>query len=148
MSMAPHGVAGLAVITGSTSGIGKAIAVDYSKNGISVVVNGRSQATVDSTVQDVQQHAAAGARVFGIAGDVGTEDGAAKFIADVDALCSKEGLHVSVLVNNAGIFEVANFFEVADSTWQKCVTRSDSSASICRSDCLAVIAVLCICCTA
>lgn len=120
--MAAHAVPGLAVITGSTSGIGKAIALEYSKAGINVLVNGRSQATVDSTVKDVQQHAAqhaTGARIFGIAGDIGSEAGAAKFITDVDALCSKEGLDVGVLVNNAGIFEVANFFDIPDATWQK-----------------------------
>lgn len=116
--MAPSN-ASLAVVTGSTSGIGKAIAIEYVKHGYYVLINGRSQATVDSTVQEVKQQAIADARVFGVAGDIGTEEGAAKFIGDVDALCSSEGLHVGVLVNNAGIFEVANFFEVLDSTWQR-----------------------------
>lgn len=107
------------MITGSTSGIGKAFAHEYAKAGINVLVTGRSQATVYSTVKNVQQQAAAGTKVFGIAGDVGTEAGATNFIADVDALCSEEGLHIGVLVNYAGIFEVADFFAVPDTTWQK-----------------------------
>lgn len=110
--------ASLAVVTGSTSGIGKAIVLAFAKNGYSVLINGRSQATVDQVVREVQQHGA-DAKVFGVAGDIGTEDGATKFITDVDNICSSQGLHVGVLVNNAGIFEAANFFEVPDSTWQR-----------------------------
>lgn len=111
--------ASLAVVTGSTSGIGKAIVIEYAKNGYNVLVNGRSQTTVDKVVQEVKQQGGADARVFGVAGDIGTENGAKKFIEDVDSICSSQDLHVEMLVNNAGIFEVADFFEVPDSTWQR-----------------------------
>lgn len=112
---------GLAVVTGSTGGIGKAIALDLARHGYHVVINGRSQGTVDSAVHEALQAVPPGGntKIFGVPGDLGTEEGATKFISDVDSLCSGEGLSVDVLVNNMGIFEVANFFDIPDSLWHK-----------------------------
>jgi NAD(P)-dependent dehydrogenase (short-subunit alcohol dehydrogenase family) len=107
----------LAVVTGSTSGIGKAIAVDLARRGFTVVVNGRSQASVDSAVADVKA-ASEAPLVLGAVGDLGTEAGCANFITDVEALSKQHELPINVLVNNMGIFETADFFSVPDSTWQ------------------------------
>lgn len=117
----------LAVVTGSTAGIGRAIALQLASHGYHVVINGRSESSVNSAVQEVANDAAAAGaasaaicrKVFGVAGDLGTADGAAKFISDVDALAASEGLTIDVLVNNLGIFEISDFFCVPDSRWQQ-----------------------------
>src|ERR1700682_3645080 len=82
------------LVTGSTAGIGLAIATALAKEGASVVVNGRTQLRVDTAVQ------ASGA-ALGIAADLGTEAGAR---AVIDGLPT-----VDILVNNLGIFEPKPF---------------------------------------
>src|SRR6202521_5835273 len=88
-----------ALVTGSTAGIGLAIAQALVKEGASVVVNGRTQPRVDEAVKK------SGAR-DGIAADLGTEVGAAKVIAQYQA--------VDILVNNLGIFETKHFDQITD----------------------------------
>jgi NAD(P)-dependent dehydrogenase (short-subunit alcohol dehydrogenase family) len=78
-----------ALVTGSTAGIGLAIATTLAKEGAVVIVNGRTQERVDKAVQ------ISGA-AHGIAADLGTEAGARAVIARFPA--------VDILVNNLGIF--------------------------------------------
>jgi NAD(P)-dependent dehydrogenase (short-subunit alcohol dehydrogenase family) len=91
-----------ALVTGSTAGIGLAIATALAKEGASVVVNGRTQLRVDTAVQ------ASGA-ALGIAADLGTEAGAR---AVIDRLPT-----VDILVNNLGIFEPKPFEKITDREW-------------------------------
>jgi NAD(P)-dependent dehydrogenase (short-subunit alcohol dehydrogenase family) len=79
-----------ALVTGSTAGIGLAIAAALAAEGASVIVNGRTQARVD---QAVKQTGAA----YGIAADLGTEAGARAATARFP--------EVDILVNNLGIFD-------------------------------------------
>jgi NAD(P)-dependent dehydrogenase (short-subunit alcohol dehydrogenase family) len=92
-----------ALVTGSTAGIGHAIATGLSAAGAEVVVNGRSQERVDAAV------ASLGGRVRGVAADVGTAEGCAALIEAVP--------DVDVLVNNAGVFEPVPVFEIPDEDW-------------------------------
>jgi NAD(P)-dependent dehydrogenase (short-subunit alcohol dehydrogenase family) len=99
-----------ALVTGSTSGIGHAIARGLASAGADVVVNGRSQARVDAAVAALGK-AAHGSRVRGIAADVSTSAGCKTLIA---ALAD-----VDILINNAGIFEPKDFNEIPDEDWSR-----------------------------
>jgi NAD(P)-dependent dehydrogenase (short-subunit alcohol dehydrogenase family) len=95
-----------ALVTGSTSGIGHAIARGLATSGASVVVNGRSRNNVDATVRKLSE---AGGKVRGIAADVATAAGCEALVAAVPK--------VDILINNAGIFEPKGFFDIPDNDW-------------------------------
>lgn len=97
-------------ISGSTQGIGYAVAARCAAEGASVIINGRDQQRVDSTVDRLHE-ARTGSDVTGIAADL-TD------ISGLQSLLDSIG-HVDVLVNNAGIFDVAPFTEIPDETWQQ-----------------------------
>jgi NAD(P)-dependent dehydrogenase (short-subunit alcohol dehydrogenase family) len=97
-----------AVVSGSTVGIGYAIAAALAGEGASVVVNGRTAARVEEAVRRIRaEHA--GATVEGLACDLGTRAGAQKlFEAVPDA---------DILVNSLGIFEPKAFTDITDEDW-------------------------------
>jgi NAD(P)-dependent dehydrogenase (short-subunit alcohol dehydrogenase family) len=99
-----------ALITGSTAGIGFAIAKGLAESGAAVVVNGRADATVDRAVARIRK-AVPRASVKGVAADAGSADGADALIAAAP--------QIDILVNNVGIFEVKPFFEIADDDWKR-----------------------------
>ena len=98
----------LAVVSGSTAGIGLAIATALAAEGTKVVVNGRTQARVDAAVKTIQQ-SVAGAGVRGVAADLGTSSGVDTFLRQVP--------DADILVNNLGIFDVKPFLEISDTEW-------------------------------
>src|SRR5207249_11782448 len=97
-----------ALVTGSTAGIGFAIASLLAREGAAVVVNGRTQERVDAAVKRIRQEAK-GADVAGVAADLGTREGADHVTRELPA--------VDVLVNNLGIFEAKPFAEITDQDW-------------------------------
>jgi NAD(P)-dependent dehydrogenase (short-subunit alcohol dehydrogenase family) len=98
-----------ALVTGSTAGIGFAIAGVLAKEGARVVVNGRTQEGVDEAVAKIK--ASAGGDVVGFAGDLGRAEAAEALVR----------LHpeVDILVNNLGIFEPKPFEEIPDADWMR-----------------------------
>jgi NAD(P)-dependent dehydrogenase (short-subunit alcohol dehydrogenase family) len=98
----------IAVVSGSTAGIGLAIAAALASEGAKVVVNGRTQARVDAALKSIQQRVSA-ADLRGVAADLGTSAGVESFLQQVR--------EADVLVNNLGIFEVKPFAEISDSDW-------------------------------
>lgn len=98
----------VALVTGSTAGIGFAIAKMLASEGAHVYVNGRTQERVDAAMTAIRSHAAT-ARVDGIAADFSNSTGAETVIAKLPA--------VDVLVNNVGIFEPKPFAEIPDADW-------------------------------
>jgi len=97
----------LALVTGSTAGIGYAIATALAREGASVIVNGRTQSAVEKVVSEIK--ASTGGEVVGFAGDLSTADAA-------DVLF-KQYPDVEILVNNLGIFEPKPFEEIPDADW-------------------------------
>jgi len=99
-----------AVVTGSTAGIGLAIATGLASAGAHVVITGRTQARVDQALAEVSSQVT-GATLTGVAGDLGTSEGAAHLIRQVP--------DADILVNNLGIFEPKGFFDIPDEDWQR-----------------------------
>ena len=100
-----------ALVTGSTAGIGLAIAQSLAGEGAHVYVNGRTQERVTKAIAEVKKVAAAGAKVEGIVADFAGAEGA-------DAVTQKLGA-VDILVNNLGIFEPKPFEEIPDEDWTR-----------------------------
>lgn len=104
-------LAGLrALVTGSTKGIGRAIAQVLAENGAEVVINGRKGADVNATIAAIKG-AVPTAKLAAAPGDVSTADSIASII--------KAAGDVDILVNNAGIFEIMDAFDIPDEDWQR-----------------------------
>jgi len=100
----------MALVTGSTSGIGHAVARGLAAAGAGVVVNGRTRAKVDAAAASIGK-AVTGAKVRGVAADVSTAAGCRTLVAALP--------EVDILVNNAGIFEPKGFFDIPDEDWTR-----------------------------
>jgi NAD(P)-dependent dehydrogenase (short-subunit alcohol dehydrogenase family) len=99
----------LALISGSTAGIGYAIAEQLVREGARVIVNGRTQNAVEAAVSKL--NAIATGLALGFAADLSTAAGAndvAKKYSDVD-----------IVVNNLGIFEPKDFIDIDDEEWMR-----------------------------
>jgi len=99
-----------ALVTGSTQGIGLAIAEGLASAGARVGVNGRSEESVGRAADDLRA-AVPGADVVPVVADVATDDG---FAAAVEAMPE-----VDALVNNLGIFESRPALEITDEEWRR-----------------------------
>jgi NAD(P)-dependent dehydrogenase (short-subunit alcohol dehydrogenase family) len=100
----------VALVTGSTAGIGFTIAKSLAREGAHVYVNGRTQQRVDAAIAAIRSHTA-GVKIDGIAADFSGSAGADAVIAKLSA--------VDVLVNNVGIFEPKPFVEIPDADWYR-----------------------------
>ena len=100
----------VALVTGSTAGIGFAIAHSLAAEGAHVYLNGRTQERVDAAVAAVRSQAAS-IKVDGISADFSSSAGAEAVIAKLPT--------VDVLVNNVGIFEPKPFAEIPDADWYR-----------------------------
>ena len=99
----------VALVTGSTAGIGHAIATSLAREGATVIVNGRSQAAVDTAVAAMRL--ATAGDVLGFSGDL-------TLAAAAEALVRAHPA-VDILVNNLGIFEVRAFADITDADWRR-----------------------------
>src|SRR6266704_507998 len=98
----------LALVSGSTAGIGFAIANGLAREGAHVIVNGRTDDRVKSAIERIRSHNA-GAKLEGIAVDLGSAAGADEVV--------RRFPEVDVLVNNLGIFEPKPFEQISDPEW-------------------------------
>jgi NAD(P)-dependent dehydrogenase (short-subunit alcohol dehydrogenase family) len=98
-----------AIVTGSTAGIGFAIAKGLAESGAEVVINGRTGKRVESALAELRKSVKTG--VSGIAADLATAEGVAAFI--------KQAGEADILVNNLGIFEPKSFEAITDDDWQR-----------------------------
>jgi len=98
----------LVLVTGSTQGIGKAMARAFLAEGARVVVNGRREARVEETVRELQSLGT----VHGVAADVASSGDAQRLWREVERLGP-----LDVLVGNAAVFEVKAFEDITDEEW-------------------------------
>src|SRR5580692_10376553 len=99
-----------ALVSGSTKGIGFAIASQLAAEGAHVIVNGRSENAVDSALQQIREQVP-NAKAEGFAGDLSTE----KAVEDL----LKRFPAVDILVNNLGIYGPKPFEEITDEEWRR-----------------------------
>lgn len=97
-----------AIVTGSTAGIGLAIASGLAAAGAHVTLTGRTQARVAEAIATIAKQVP-GAKLTGVVGDLGTREGTQHLIAEVP--------EADILVNNLGIFEPKAFFDIPDEDW-------------------------------
>lgn len=96
------------LVTGSTSGIGLAVAKGFLDAGGNVVINGRSRTGVEDAVARL---GGPQAKTTGFAGDLGTDADCARLVA--------EHPHFDIVINNLGIYEPQDFFETSDDVWDR-----------------------------
>ncbi|RTL25972.1 MAG: SDR family oxidoreductase [Burkholderiales bacterium] len=99
----------LALVSGSTAGIGYAIAQTLAQEGADVIVNGRTQSAVDEAVARIR--ADTHATVHGYAGDLSKAEAAEEAVQRFPG--------INILVNNLGIFEPKPFEDIPDEDWQR-----------------------------
>lgn len=100
----------LALVTASSGGIGKEIAESLAREGATVVVNGRTAASVDAALADIRRRVP-DAKLERLAADNGTAAGTEETI--------RRFPQVEILINNLGIYEAVGFFEETDEAWQR-----------------------------
>ncbi|HEY3662798.1 MAG TPA: SDR family NAD(P)-dependent oxidoreductase [Chthoniobacterales bacterium] len=100
----------IAFVSGSTAGIGLAIAGRLAREGAEVWLNGRTQERVEEAIAEIKK-TTNGVEVRGIAADLGTAAGCAEVVRQLPK--------VDVLVNNVGIFEPKPFEKISDDEWEK-----------------------------
>jgi NAD(P)-dependent dehydrogenase (short-subunit alcohol dehydrogenase family) len=100
----------IAVVSGSTAGIGLAIAAALAAEGARVIINGRTEERVTAALESIRQSVPK-ADLRGVAADLGTATGVDVFL--------KKAPDADILINNLGIFDVKPFLEIPDSEWTR-----------------------------
>ncbi len=99
----------LALVTGSTAGIGFAIAKGLAAEGARVIVNGRGDSRVAAALKSIRQ-AHPGAKLDGLVADLSRA-------GETEAACERFP-HLDILINNLGTYQVKPFEEIGDAEWQ------------------------------
>ncbi len=99
----------IALVTGSTAGIGLEIARKLAVEGAKVIITGRNKAKLDQAVDSIG--ASGGAGVGGVLADASTAEGAAALVRATP--------RVDILVNNLGIYEMKDFAAITDADWRR-----------------------------
>ena len=121
----------IAVVTGSSKGIGKAIAMEFAKAGYSVVINARNEEELKQAAEDISKSVKDGGKVVSIPGDVSQEhvcisliEGAVKHFGRID-----------VLVNNAGIGgESKKIHKLTEKDWDEVIDVNLKGAFLCTRE--------------
>jgi NAD(P)-dependent dehydrogenase (short-subunit alcohol dehydrogenase family) len=98
-----------ALVTGSSAGIGEAIARALASEGVRVLINGRREAEAARVVREIE---AVGGHAASAVGDVSTDAGAAQVVRAVD-----DAGGIDILVNNAGVWDGRAWLELSSSDW-------------------------------
>ena len=108
----------VAVVTGSSRGIGKAIATEFANAGYSVVINARNEEELKRAAEDISRSIKDGGKVISIPGDVSQED---LCISMIEGAIKQFG-RIDVLVNNAGIGgESKKIHDITEKDWDEVI---------------------------
>ncbi|RIW32514.1 SDR family oxidoreductase [Bacillus salacetis] len=109
-----------ALVTGSTRGIGKAIAIELAKEGVNVLINGRNYEEVERTVNEIKSEFP----------DTFPQNAAADIVDNQqrEALFKKHP-QIDILVNNMGIYEMMKYEDVDDEVWEKYIRTNVLAAN-------------------
>ena len=110
----------VALVTGSTSGIGKAIARGLAEAGATVIVNGRDPGRLSAVVGELRND---GLTAHGYGFDVTAEDAIAESVGKIES----EVGPIGILVNNAGIQRRAPLTEMPEETWREVIDHNLTS---------------------
>ncbi len=120
-----------AIITGSSSGIGKACAIRFAQEGADVCVNYYSDGEADAAAEVVSQIEAAGRKAVAVQADVGDEADVQRMVAQ-----AKENFGaVDVLVNNAGIENQVPTMEMPLADWERVLRTNLTGVFLCMREC-------------
>src|ERR1700676_4500994 len=100
----------IAFVSGSTAGIGLAIASRLAREGAEVVINGRTEQRVREAIAQIKKDSR-NANVRGIAADLGSAKGCSEVVRQLS--------RVDILINNVGIFEPESFEKITDADWER-----------------------------
>ena len=98
----------IALITGSSQGIGFATAKKLCEEGVNVIINGRNEEKVKSAVLKLQKEFQS-IKIIGITADLKDNEGCNKLISQIP--------HIDILINNLGIFEPKDFIDITEKEW-------------------------------
>src|SRR3954469_1443746 len=119
-----------AIITGSSSGIGRACAIRFAQEGANVVINYYSEREVDAGNEVVQQCEAAGGKAIAVQAVVGSEEDVKRMVeAAVDSFGS-----LNILVNNAGIENQVPTMEMPLKDWDRVLRTNLTGAFLCMRE--------------
>ena len=104
-----------ALVTGSSSGIGRAVATRFAQEGADLVINGRDEKKIAEVVKEIE---ALGRRALGIRANVGSF---AESKAMVERAVVEFG-YLDILVCNAGVFHHTPFLELGEEEWDEVLT--------------------------
>ena len=99
----------LCLVTGSTAGIGKSIAESLAREGAQVIVNGRTESSVQAAIVELSK--IENTHFHGFAGDLSTPNSVAKLLSEFP--------EIDILVNNLGIYEPKAFEDITDAEWMR-----------------------------
>lgn len=124
----------VAVVTGSSRGIGKAIAIEFAKVGYSVVINSRNEVELKNAAEDISKTAGGNItndKILKIAGDVSQEQTCISLIQET----VKRFGRIDVLINNAGISGVSKKInEIASDDWDYVIDVNLKGAFLCTRE--------------
>lgn len=100
-----------AIVTGSTDGIGLAIATGLAQAGASVIITGRTQSRLDDALEKIHAAAANAPEVLGVLANIGTAEGCQTLIAAQP--------QADILINALGIYGGKEFFDITDADWEE-----------------------------
>ncbi|WNS45511.1 SDR family NAD(P)-dependent oxidoreductase [Paenibacillus sp. MMS20-IR301] len=109
-----------ALVTGSTRGIGKAIAVELAKEGVNVLINGRKRDEAERVVREIKSAYP----------ETSPKNAAADIVnaADREMLFAKFP-QIDILVNNTRIYEIMNYYDINDAVWEQYIQTNVLSAN-------------------
>jgi len=115
----------IALVTGSTKGIGKAIAFELAKEGANLVINSRNQGEAEQVGHQI--HDEMGVKTLALRTDVSN-------IEEVKTLMKKTVDYfgrIDILINNAGVFEICPFLQISEDTWDKIIDINLKGTFLC-----------------